>query len=177
MAIEILQIDDTNLSLHQERLREQNHPSSAQSKAHRGTPAVDALISPGSLVYVKSEGDKFSPRDLYMVISISNGQANIQKFRGGSFMSKKYSVPLNKLYAMTPSSSTTPPLVNDEVNQNSDDKYDEDSSDDDFLSLQEATPEEQEESTDEEENPVIPNIVPLATRPVRERRRLPSRLR
>ena len=55
---DILHIDDMILAKGQENLREQNHPHSAKSKAHGSKLAKDASVSPGSLVYLKSEGDK-----------------------------------------------------------------------------------------------------------------------
>ena len=104
----ILEIDDELLCKQQEEIREKNHPSSAKSKAPNAYPATDPNIAPGSLVFIKSEGDKFLPRELYIVISISGGAATVQKFRGRSFMSKQYTLPTNRLYAMTPNSTESP---------------------------------------------------------------------
>ena len=92
----------------QESIREKNHPSSAKSKAPNASSATDPNITPGSLVFIKSEGDKFHPRELYIVVSISDGVATVQKFRGQSFMSKQYTLPTNRLYAMTPNSTESP---------------------------------------------------------------------
>ncbi len=149
-----LQFSDAELCERQERLREQNHHSSAKSKAPNGVAAVEPAICSGSLVYIKSEGDKFTPRDLYMIVNISGKIATLQKFRGQSFMSKKYSVPLNKLYAMTPGLSITPTAVehSDASDYDVDDE-DDDDDDDDFLPLQETVPiaiNDDNASTDEE---------------------------
>ena len=98
---ELLQINDNILSKHQESSRTQNHPSSAKSKAGGAPPATDALVQVGSLVYIKSEGDKFNPREQYIITNIIDGQAIIQKCNRGKFMSKSYTVPLNRLFPAT----------------------------------------------------------------------------
>ena len=114
----ILEIDDELLSKQQEAIREKNHPSSAKSKAPNASPAADPNITPGSLVFIKSEGDKFHPRELYIVVSIADGVATVQKFPGQSFMSKKYTLPTNRLYAMTPNSTE---LTNNDSSSSDDD--------------------------------------------------------
>ena len=127
-----LQIDDIELSKQQELLRDRNHQPSAKCKAPRGASATNPSLTPGSLVYIKSDGNKFTARELYIVVSIVGNDAKVQKFHGRSFMSKKYTVPLNRLYAMTP--NLTMPIPVEEYND------DDSSSDDDLLPLQEAFP-------------------------------------
>ena len=131
----LLNIDDSALSQRQEQLRERNHPFSAKSKAPNCSLADEQSITCGSLVFIKSDGDKFNQRDLYIVVSINGKDAKVQKFRGASFMSKKYTVPLNRLYAMRPSTTATSPL--EDNNESSDDD------DDAFLPLQEPLPDVQ----------------------------------
>ena len=165
----LLQIDDLALSNQQELLRERNHQPSAKCKAPRGAPATKASISVGSLVYIKSDGNKFSPRELYMVVSVVGNDAKVQKFRGRSFMSKQYNVPLNRLYAMTPSSSLPTP-----VHEYNDDDYSSSSDDDDddnSLPLQEVVSpavDTEEDVTTDEEDAILP--IQDDERPVRERR-------
>ena len=102
----LLPINDELLSKQQKEIRKKNHPSSAKSKAPNAPHAAgDPHITPGSLVFIKSEGDKFHPRELYLVVSISDDIATIQKFRGQQFMSRQYTLPINRLYAMTPGST------------------------------------------------------------------------
>ena len=103
-----LRIDDLALSQQQEQLREKNHPSSSRSKAPNGLPATEPGVTPGSLVYIKEEGDKFHPRELYIIVNITDGHATVQKFRGRSFMSKQYSVPLTRLYPLSPGHTNHP---------------------------------------------------------------------
>ena len=63
-----------------------HHPSSAKSKARCTPPASDAFVKVGSLVYIKFEGDKFNPREQYIITSIAAGQAKIQKCNRVKFM-------------------------------------------------------------------------------------------
>ena len=97
---EPLSIDDRLLCQQQEQLRERNHPASARSKASGAPLAPTPTLPTGSLVYIKSEGDKFHPRELYVILAVNDGQATLQKFRGQQFMSKQYVVPLNMLFPM-----------------------------------------------------------------------------
>ena len=93
-----LRIDDNRLSIQQKSNRNQNHPSSAKSKARDAPLAADACVKVGSLVYIKAEGDKFNPREQYLITNILNGSARIQKCNSGKFMSKTYTVSLNRLF-------------------------------------------------------------------------------
>ena len=104
-----LNVDDGALSDRQAKLRNDNHQHTAKSKSPHGSVPQNHHIARGSLVYIKSEGDKFTPRDLYIVVKVDGENANIQKFRGGSFMSTKYIIPLNRLYPMRPGSALPPP--------------------------------------------------------------------
>ena len=58
---------DEQLAHAQLAQRQTNHISSLKHKARGGPPAKHALVHPGSLVYVKSEGDKAGPRQHYIV--------------------------------------------------------------------------------------------------------------
>ena len=98
---QLLSLDDGVLSQQQEKLRERNHSASAKSKAPHAPPAAVPDISAGSLVYIKSDGDKFNPRDLYMVVSLEEGVATVQKLHGDSFMSKRYTLSADRLFPMT----------------------------------------------------------------------------
>ena len=108
-----LSIDDQLLCKQQEQLRDRNHLASARSKAPGAPLATAPPLTSGSLVYIKSEGDKFHPRELYVILSVANGQATLQKFRGQRFMSKQYVVPLPSLYPMAAADSASPPAVDD----------------------------------------------------------------
>ena len=81
--------------------RKQNHGPSASSKAHAPAPC-DSDINVGDLVYVKSELHKFKARDRYMVVSLDNGFAGIQKLSNDKLMSTKYTVPLTAIFKTFP---------------------------------------------------------------------------
>ena len=162
-----LQLDDAELCKRQEQLREQNHKHSAACKAPTGVPAAIPAISKGSLVYVKAEGDKFTPRDPYLVVNISAGRATLQKFRGNSFMSRQYNVPLDKLYAMAPGSVHATGLSKEPI-------LDEDDTDDEdyFIPLQETAPAVVDDSPDEDD---VAGDLPSSTRTSARTRQQPDR--
>ncbi len=137
-----LNVDDLELSKKQSLLRDKNHPYSAKSKAPRAPPApTDPTITPGSLVYVKSDGNKFTPRELYVVVSIDANNALIQKLRGSTFQARKFTVPLNRLYAMGPNQISLPQAP---------EETDEDSDDDDIPILPTPAEESEDAASDED---------------------------
>ena len=99
----------------------------------------------GSLVFIKDERDKNKVRDRYIIVAVDKGYATVQKLTD-KFMSKKYTVPLNRLY---PASNTAPalsaPLPSD----------DDDDSDDDYMHTTEHQPDiadiSEEDEVDEED--------------------------
>ena len=94
-----LNIDDNALNESQQRIRQQNHIPSARSKSKSGYPPEHSDITVGSLVYLKKEGDKFQARDSYIVVSIKDHIATLQKITStGRFMSRSYDVPLGELF-------------------------------------------------------------------------------
>ena len=62
-----LLVDGECISRRQEEIRKANHDPSAVSKARRKVRAADAAVKEGDLVFIKSEGSKFSPRDRYRI--------------------------------------------------------------------------------------------------------------
>ena len=149
-----LSIDDQLLCQQQEKLRHENHPISARSKAPKAPLASVPSLTTGSLVYIKSEGDKNHPRELYVVVKLNDKQATLQKLHGQRFMSKQYEVPLNMLYPMT-AGSVRPPLEND-VSSESD-------SEDDMItrpSEEVSGSSESEESDNEDEEVAEPPVIP-----------------
>ena len=127
-----LSVDDKLLSQRQEELRHQNHKTSARSKAPNAPLAAKPTLTLGSLVYIKTEGDKFHPRDQYIVVGLDDGHATVQKFRGQRFMSQQYKVPLHMLYTL--SAESTPPPVTNESSSDEDDLCDDDTSEDEVVS-------------------------------------------
>ena len=124
-----LSIDDKLLSQKQEEHRDRNHPASARSKAPNAKPASVPSIATGSLVFIKSEGDKFHPRELYVVVSIDDKRATLQKLHGKRFMSKQYTIPLNTIYPL--SAGMAPPSA--DVDVSSDSESESDDEDDDIV--------------------------------------------
>ena len=61
-----LSFSDKQLSSDQRHKREQNHLPSALAKAKGGKIASKGKVSVGSLVYIKSEIDKFNARPMYI---------------------------------------------------------------------------------------------------------------
>ena len=49
-------------------------------------------------MFIKSEGSKHQPRERYIITKIDNDNATIQKMNNLKFMSKKYEVPLCKIF-------------------------------------------------------------------------------
>ena len=123
---EQLSICDKELSSKQQDIRTQNHPLSAISKAPRGKLALlNPAVSIGKLVFIKHERNKNHPRDRYIVTKINGDNALVQKLCS-QFMSRQYTVPLNKLY----------PASNPTTNRDYDSRrYDSNSSSDDDSSV------------------------------------------
>ena len=156
-----LSVDDNLLSQQQEELRHQNHEPSARSKAPNAPFAAEPTITLGSLVYIKSEGDKFHPRDQYIVVKLDGDLATIQKFRGKRFMSQQYQVPLHLLFTLS-AESASPPVASE--SSSDEDDLSDDSSEDEVVK----GPSEAEVSVDEAE--VVSGPSEGLTRPQRSRR-------
>ena len=162
-SLEQLGFNDKDLAEQQNNIRLQNHPSSAQSKAPGKGKASVTNSAVGSLVFIKDERDKNKVRDRYIIVAVDKGYATVQKLTD-KFMSKKYTVPLNRLY---PASNTAPalsaPLPSD----------DDDDSDDDYMHTTEHQPdiadiseedEEDEEDADDDNGQVAPGENQVAAR-------------
>ena len=119
-----LTVDDAALSEQQQFIREQNHLHSSRSKARGAASANNARIAKGDLVYIKSEGSKNKSRDMYLVTDVMNNMAAIQKLYGSTFQSRRYEVPLNRIFhAVKPgnqSGASDPPTVLDSSSSSDD---------------------------------------------------------
>ena len=165
----LLNIDDNALSQEQEEIRKRNQKSSARSKAPHGSPASVPMVSEGTLIYLKAEGNKFTPRDPYIIISIEGDNATIQKIRGSSFMSRKYTVPLDQLYPVNPFASPVPTCDDNNVSDDSSDEdYDLSSLSRDPTPPVDASSSSGDNSAEEEGSPLQTSS--LAQRPVRQKR-------
>lgn len=58
----------------------------------------------GTQVYIKQEGDKFNPRDFYVVVGTREDKAVVQKMNKGKFNSRQYVVPMSRLFPCVGSS-------------------------------------------------------------------------
>ena len=133
-----LAVDDTVLSQQQETTRDQNHVHSARSKAKGALTAPNARITPGDLVYIKSEGDKNKARDMYLVtrVDAQSNMAFLQKLLGSTFQSRQYEAPLNRVFHAIESARDFSPLTSTDSSSCSDEDIlvaEEVSSDDDAV--------------------------------------------
>ena len=98
-----LSFSDKSLTTQRHYNREQNHLPSAMAKAKGAKSASKSNVSIGELVYIKSEGDKFNPRPMYIVSGLQNDHASLQKFVGSQLSSRQYVVPLMQIFPITSS--------------------------------------------------------------------------
>ena len=94
-----LRFTDKLLSSQQNAHRISNHFPSAKAKARGGSVAKKSDIAVGSLVFIKHEGNKFNPRESYVVVEINkDDSARVQKINNGKFFSRQYVVPISKIF-------------------------------------------------------------------------------
>ena len=121
---EQLKVNDAKLSHLQEASRSQNHPHSSRCKAKGAAPAYDASVTRGDLVYIKSEGSKHKPREMYLVMDISDRNATLQKLDNAKFQSRRYEVPLSNIFPAIRPPNTPPQKVHHELLHSSYSDYD-----------------------------------------------------
>ena len=99
---EQIDVNDLSLSEQQAQHRAANQSASAKCKA-RGNPSAEkAVVQTGSLVHVKSEGDKNTVRYRYIVVEMGDEHCILQRFVKSQLRSKRYSVKLNEIYPVIP---------------------------------------------------------------------------
>ena len=91
-------IDDLKLSEQQSDLRAANQLYSATHKAGGKSLAKSASVTNGSLVYIKSEGDKHTARSRYLVVDVCDDFCTLQKFVKSQLRAKKYQLKLCEVY-------------------------------------------------------------------------------
>ena len=89
---------DEQLAHAQLAQRQSNHIYSSKHKARGGSPAKHALVHPGSLVFVKSEGDKTGPRQRYIVTAVDGEFCFLKKFVNCQLRSRSYKVKLTEIF-------------------------------------------------------------------------------
>ena len=99
---EQIDINDLSLSEQQAQLRVSNQEYSAKHKARGRPPAQEASIVKGSLVYIKSEGDKTRARERYIVVDVNDSSCTVQKFVKSQLRSKQYQLKLTEVYPVSP---------------------------------------------------------------------------
>ena len=118
---EQLPVSDRSNLLKQQKLREQNHPSSETSKHKSGKPARSYPIDIGDLVYLYADRDKSKARNRYLVVSTDGEWCFIKKFSGSQLRSSSYKVKRDECYLVpTESLSSRPFLRNDPLTDNED---------------------------------------------------------
>ena len=101
-----LRFTDKFLSTSQNTNRQSNHVPSSISKARGGSLASKPNVSVGSLVYVKHEGNKFNPRESYIVVELKHNESVVvQKLNNGKFRSRQYTIPMSRIFPCVNSSN------------------------------------------------------------------------
>ena len=93
-----LTFKDAELSNEQMNRRAKNHEPSAVSKCPKARSPVDHGISPGSLVFVKSDGSKHIARDRYLITSSDDDYVYGKKLVGSQFRAKSYKLKRSEVY-------------------------------------------------------------------------------
>ena len=96
------EISDLQLSEQQAQLRAANQEASAKHKARGNPSAREADVIVGSLVYIKSDGDKNQGRDRYLVVEVGDEFCTVQKFVKSQLRRKKYQLKLTEVYPVQP---------------------------------------------------------------------------
>ena len=78
------------------RISNQQHSAACKSKG--GQPAVNAVVVPGSLVYVKADGDKTKSRERYLVVKVEGNSCTVQKIANTQLRSKTYQLKLSEVF-------------------------------------------------------------------------------
>ena len=99
---EQIDINDLALSEQQAQLRAANQEYSSKHKSHGNPPAQEAKISTGSLVYIKSEGDKTRARNRYLVVDVKEDMCVLQKLLKSTLRAKQYQLKLTEVYPVSP---------------------------------------------------------------------------
>ena len=105
---EQIDFSDLQLAEDQSNLRAANQEYSSRSKAKGSSPAADAVVVAGSLVYIKGEGDKTKARERYLVVKVLGDSCTLQKITKSQLRSKPYELKLHEVYPVL--SDLLPPV-------------------------------------------------------------------
>ena len=93
-----MNFSDAILAEQQHDIRQRNHEPSAKSQAVKKSPAFKAHIAIGDLIFLKSDGDKHTARDKYMVTDLEDDKVFAKKLVGFQFRSKVFVLKLSEVY-------------------------------------------------------------------------------
>lgn len=105
-----LNFSDDVLAHRQFENRQDNHRSSALSQAPKGRHATRADVNVGDLVYIKSDGDKHTAREKYIVVQADWDHILAKKLKGSQFRSKLYKLRYSEVYPV-PLPKYVPPVT------------------------------------------------------------------
>ena len=95
-----LDLRDTDLAEAQVRRRVHDQGASHRSGNHPSAKAAD--IHPGSLVYIKEDGDKTRGRERYLVIKVIGNQCTLMKLNKSKLQKKEYHLKVTEVYPVLP---------------------------------------------------------------------------
>lgn len=95
---EHLNLDDELLAANQHAQRKKNHASSSRSQAKKKCPSKSATVNAGDLIYIKSDGNKHSARETYIVVDTEKDFLLARKLVGTQFRSKSYKLKYSEVY-------------------------------------------------------------------------------
>ena len=95
---EQLNIDDKTLATQKLSKRISNHVPISHSQAKLKVPASNSDVNVGDLIFVKSDGDKHTARDKYIVTSVESDHLRANKLVGSQFRSKSYKLNFSEVY-------------------------------------------------------------------------------
>ena len=120
-----LHMSDELLGSLQQQKRQANHLPSALSQAGSLLKATPANVSPGSLVFLKMDGDKHCARNMYIVSKVEPGFLYARKLMGSQLRNKPYKLKFTEVYHVPngPTSAQHGDRASERYNS-SDDEYD-----------------------------------------------------
>ncbi len=97
---EQLQISDNELAAEQHLTRIKNHQTSAISQSSSNKLAKQAHVQIGSLIYIKSEGNKHQAREIYIVADTKPEYLVAQKLTQSQIRAKRYRLKYDEVYVV-----------------------------------------------------------------------------
>ena len=96
-----IKVDDNALIQLKQKERTYNHAASAKYKGRGKTSASQPKVHRGDIVYIIPDKVKGQCRDQYLVISVSNTHAEVQKLLNNRLRPKTYEVRLSELLVVS----------------------------------------------------------------------------